>query len=82
MIEEITTLRKLNLIQTGPSPWSSPSFPVNKPRSTELRLVLDYRFLNAQTVRDSYPLPNLQDVIATLGDHRVYNKYDLKSGFW
>ena len=53
-----------------------------KPRSTKLRLVIDYRRLNAQTIRDSYPLPHIWDVVKRIGHYKVYHKLDLKSGFW
>ena len=66
---EVRDAREANLVYRGASPWSAPCFAVPKPRSTDLRLVLDYRFLNSQTVRDSYPLPNLADVVDRLGPH-------------
>ena len=82
MVEELKEARDAGLIASGPSPWCAPCFVVPKPRSEALRIVLDYRFMNAQTVRDAYPLPNLQDGLAQLGPCRVFNKLDLKSGFW
>lgn len=47
-----------------------------------MRLVIDYRALNAQTVRDGYPIPHIQDILNLVGKHKIYNKIDLKSGFW
>ena len=80
--QELATARTAGLIQTGASPWSSPSFVVPKPWSTKLRVVLDYRWLNAQTIRDSYPLPHIPKVLEAVGAHTFFNKLDLKSGFW
>ena len=82
MRKELGLARQAGLIATRASPWSAPSFTVTKPRSTDLRIVLDYRWLNSQTIRDSYPLPNIQDIMELVGKHRVFNKLDLKSGFW
>ena len=79
---ELAAARQAGLICTGASPWSSPSFVVPKPWSTKLRVVLDYRWLNAQTIRDSYPLPHVPDVLEAVGAHSYFNKLDLKSGFW
>ena len=45
-------------------------------------MVLDFRWVNAQTIRDSYPLPFIQDVVCSFGGHEVFSKLDLKSGFW
>ena len=44
---EVRDARAANLIYRGASPWSAPCFAVPKPRSNDLRLVLDYRFLNS-----------------------------------
>ena len=57
--KEVTDCRTAGLTYAGASPWSAPSFSVPKPHSTKQRMVLDYRFLNAQTNRDSYPIPHI-----------------------
>ncbi len=79
---EISTLKEHGLIRHDTTPWAAPCFPVPKPRSDKLRLVIDYRGLNAQTRRDSHPLPHIQDVLHRVGRHHVWSKLDLKSGFW
>jgi hypothetical protein len=50
--QEVAAAAKANLVYEGGSEWASSAFCVTKPRSTKLRLVLDYRSVNAQTVRD------------------------------
>ena len=80
--KELQEARAAGLITTGASAWLSPCFVVPKPWSTKLRVVLDYRWLNAQTIRDSYPLPHIPLVLETVGRFAVFNKLDLKSGFW
>ena len=67
MREEIATLHQHSLISTAATPWAAPCFPVPKPRSDKLRLVIDFRALNAQTRRDSFPIPHIQDVLAKVG---------------
>ena len=62
--QEIHKLRGAGVMTTGATPWAAAMFPVPKPRSTKLRLVIDYRALNAQTIRDSMPMPHVCDVIA------------------
>ena len=56
--------------------------PVPKPRSTKLRLVINYRALNAQTIRNSMLIPHVRDVIARIGRFHAWSKADLKSRFW
>ncbi|CAF2052175.1 unnamed protein product, partial [Rotaria magnacalcarata] len=48
------------IIRPSNSPWSSCIVPVKK-RCGGLRLAIDYRLLNNLTVKDSFPLPNLND---------------------
>ncbi len=42
----------------------------------------DYRPLNAQTRRDSFPMPLVEDVISQLGNSSWFTALDLQSGFW
>jgi len=42
----------------------------------------DYRPLNAQTRRDSFPMPLVEDVIDQLGSSSWFTTLDLQSGFW
>ena len=45
------------------SPWSSPVVLVDKKDGTK-RFFVDYRLLNKNTVKDSYPLPRIDESIA------------------
>ena len=47
------------------------------------RFVVDYKRLNVITIKDSSPLPNMEDTIQKLGGgYRYFSKLDLKSGFY
>ncbi|CAF4734556.1 unnamed protein product, partial [Rotaria sp. Silwood2] len=47
------------------------------------RLVVDYKKLNAITIKDNHPLPNMEVTLQTLGGgYHCFSKLDLKSGFW
>jgi hypothetical protein len=46
-----------------------------------MRVCVDFRKLNELTVKDSYPIPKIDDMIARLGQARVYSKLDLASGY-
>nr|VZI49479.1 unnamed protein product [Spirometra erinaceieuropaei] len=59
-------LLKARIIQPSSSPWASAIALVPK-KDGSLRLCIDYRRLNAVTVRDSFPLPRLDDTLDTLG---------------
>ena len=64
---EIDKLRNQGLIEESISPWSSPLVLVQKKDKT-WRLCVDYRRLNAQTIKDAYPIPRItEDIMVRLG---------------
>lgn len=77
------------VIQKSNSPFSSPLLLVKKanakptqPIVEQYRVVHDYRQLNANTVKDSYPMHNLYDLIDRVSQAKVWSVIDLSSGFW
>jgi hypothetical protein len=56
------------------------TLPVKKDGSR--RFCRDYRPLNAQTRRDMFPMPLVEDVIDQLGKSMWFTALDLQSGFW
>jgi len=79
--EEITKLLARGAIRESKSEWGFPVLMVPKKDGT-LRFCIDYRGLNAITVKDSYPLPDVKDCLATLTGMRYFSTLDAKSGFW
>ena len=82
MRKEVGEMVAHGLVTVGNGPWAAPAFAVPKPRSTKLRLVVNYKGTNSQTVRDSTPLPRVDDIVRIVGKHKKFFKLDLKSGFW
>jgi len=72
-------LRK-GYIRPSKSPQMSPVFFVGKKNGSK-RMVIDYRNLNDQTVKNNYPLPLITDLIDNMGSKRVFTKMDLWWGF-
>jgi len=56
------------------------TLPVKKDGSR--RFYGHYRPLNAQTCRDMFPMPLMEDVIDQLGKSTWFTALDLQSGFW
>ncbi len=56
------------------------TLPVKKDGSR--RFCGDYRPLNAQTRRDMFPMPLVEDVIDQLSKSIWFTAFDLQSGFW
>ena len=71
---------RLGFIQPSTSPWGSPTIFVKKKDTTE-RLCVDYRGVNAKTIRNKYPLPRINDLFDQLAGAKVFSKLDLRSGY-
>jgi len=54
----------------------SPVFFVGK-IDKEKHMVMDYRRLNKQTVKNNYPLPLITDLVDSMDNKRVFTKMDL-----
>ena len=46
-----------------------------------LRLCVDYRDLNKQTIKNKYPLPRIDDLLDRLNEAQVFSRMDLATGF-
>jgi hypothetical protein len=71
---------KKGYIRPSKSPLSSPVFFIKK-KDGKLRLIQDYRKLNAVTIKNRYPLPLASDVINQLRGARIFTKFDVRWGY-
>ena len=78
--EAIQKMLDDGVIRPSNSPYASPLHMV--PKKNGWRPVGDYRRLNQQTTRDTYPLPYLQDFSMQLAGKTVFSCIDLKDAFW
>lgn len=60
------------------SPWISPVV-ITKKAGGKLRFCVDLRSLNQCVVADTFPLPNITELVTTLKGSKVFSKLDLKS---
>jgi len=72
-------LRK-GYIRPTKSPQMSPVFFVDK-KDRKKRIVMDYRNLNSQTVKNNYLLLLITELIDNMGGKKVFIKMDLRWGF-
>ena len=73
---------KAGLIEKAPpnTRTAAPFFFVWK-KDGSRRPVIDYRKLNAITVRDSFPLPRIDEILQRMQGSRIFSKFDLKMGY-
>jgi len=73
-MKKITTLKKY-------SQWSSPTVLEPK-KNKDWRLYVDYRKLNDLTIKDSYTLPLIDDILSLAGDNiKFLSTIDLYSRY-
>jgi len=71
---------KKGYIRSSKSPQTSPVFFVGKKDGGKC-MVIDYRRLNKQTVKNNYPLPLITDLVNSMGNKRVFTKINLQWGY-
>lgn len=79
--QELDRMLALDVIEVAKdSEWNNRVTLVIKPNKN--RLCLDARELNKVTKKDAYPLPNIDGLLARLGDTHYISAIDLKDAFW
>ncbi|KAL7724308.1 hypothetical protein ACLKA6_006056 [Drosophila palustris] len=79
--EQVDELLKNNCIEPSKSPHSAPIVLVGK-KTGDVRMCIDYRQLNANSIPDAYPLPRIHHILERLRNARYISTLDLKSGYW
>jgi hypothetical protein len=79
--EIVDDLLENNIIRPSTSPCSSPIVLVIK-KTGDHRLCIDYRALNKKTIKESYPMPLIDDQIDALSGNNYFTTLDLASGYY
>jgi transposase InsO family protein/ribonuclease HI len=80
---QLTEWLKLGVVEPCRSKYNSPIFVVSK-KDGGLRIVQDFRALNAETYVDKYSMHDVNECVAEIGrsGSTIFSTLDLTSGFW
>ena len=79
--KEIEMLMEYDMIEPSKSPWAC-GVVMAKKKGEKLRFCCDFRYLNAVTIKDAYPIPRIDESLSKLGDAKFFTTLDLGSAFW
>jgi hypothetical protein len=78
--KQLQELLDKRFIRPSTSPWGCPALLVKK-KDESLRLCVDYRPINAVTIKNKYLLPCIDVLFDQLVGAKVFSKIDLRSGY-
>ena len=78
---EIEMLLEYDMIEPSKLPWAC-GVVMAKKRGGQLRFCCNFRYLNAVTIKDAYPIPRIDESLSKLGDAKFFTTLDLISAFW
>lgn len=79
---KLQSLLEMDIIEPapGPSPWVSPVVPVMKD-SGDVRLCIDMRRANQAVLRESHPLPLVDELLGSVSGAVRFSKIDIKDAY-
>ena len=79
--EHLKLMLDAGVVRPSNSPWCNAVVLVRK-KDGSLHFCIDFRRLNALTVKDSHPLPRICETLESLAGAAHYSTFDLNSRFW
>ena len=74
-------MRTQGVIEPTSSDWAA-LIVVARKKDSSIRLCVDYRWLNAVSIVDAYPMRRNEDLIDHIGQARFISTLDLTKGYW
>lgn len=83
--KQLKELEQKGIIEKSNSAWNSPLILVKKHSEeagkTSWRVCIDYRKLNAVTIPEQFPIPEISTIIENLGGSKIFTTLDLQGAF-
>ena len=79
--KQVGEMLENNIIRESISPFSSNPVMVTKKDDTK-RFCVDFRTLNTNTIKDTYPLPHVDEILDQFKGCNFFTQLDLASGYW
>ena len=79
--DSIKELLEAGIIRHSDSPFNSPIVVVPK-KNGSIRLCVDYRKLNENTVRSSFYFPDIGEIFDKLGGNKFFSTLDMQKGYY
>ena len=77
----LETQCSIGVIRPSISPYAAAKVLVKKPNG-KIRVCGDFRLLNAKTIKDTHPLPRVDEALEALKGAKYFATVDLAHGFW
>ena len=77
----LESLITADVIEPSSSEWASPPVLVRK-KDGRVRYCIDFRLLNDRTLKDSFPLPSIEECLDVIGNTKFFSTLDMSSGYY
>jgi hypothetical protein len=78
--KQVTAFLNARILNVSTSPYGAPILFVPKPNGRGLRLCVDYRALNAITIKNRCTIPRIDDLLDAVSGLKYFTSLDLTSG--
>jgi hypothetical protein len=79
--KQVTGFLKAGILEMSTSSYGAPVLFVPKPNGRGLRLCVDYRALNAITIKNRCTIPRIDDLLDAMSGSKYFTSLDLTSGY-